>query len=99
MAETPAKFPELDFDRLIAGNDSVDVKEIDVAQYVSDAIKERGDADSVGVFNCWVEYQHVFSDSEVVKVPFAYLYVPSAMQLRRILLQKTAKGKKREDSG
>jgi hypothetical protein len=36
------------------------------------------------MFHGWVEYQHVFSDSEVVKVSFCYSYKPSTLGLVRV---------------
>jgi hypothetical protein len=46
----------------------------------------------------WVEYLHVFSDTDVVKVPFVYLYTPETMRLSRVPLQKQ-KGKENQSEG
>jgi hypothetical protein len=90
-----AKTPQVEFDRLLGGNDSVDVKDINVAEYIRDSIQEIGHSEATGIVSGTVEYLHVFSDTEVVKVPFVYLYVPSAEQLRRIPLRKPKKKKER----
>jgi hypothetical protein len=85
------KHPEIVFDRLLSGNDSVEVQDIDVSQYIRDSINAIGDSEATGILSGWVEYQHVFSDDDVVKVPFLYLYDPSTMRLSRIPLQKERK--------
>lgn len=90
------KRPEIEFDRLLGGNDSIEVKEIDVAEYIRDSIKAIGDSEATGILSGWVKYQHVFSDNDVVNVPFVYFYVPSAEQLRRVPLQKPEKEKKKQ---
>jgi hypothetical protein len=92
------KRPEIEFDRLLGGNDSVEVKDIDVAEYIRDSIKEIGDSEATGILSGWVKYQHVFSDTDVVNVPFVYLYVPSAEQLRRVPLPRPEKGKEKKQS-
>jgi hypothetical protein len=86
------KRPEIEFDRLLGGNDSVEVRDIDVFQYVRDSIEAVGDSEATGILSGWVEYLHVFSDTKVVKVPFVYLYTPETMRLTRVPLQEQ-KGK------
>jgi hypothetical protein len=92
MVDDDVKHPELDFDRLLSGNDSIEVKDVDVHQYIKDSIKAIGDSDATGVLSGWVEYQHVFSETDVVRVPFAYLYDPSTTRLARIPMPKTPTG-------
>lgn len=97
MVETVNR-PEIEFDRLLAGNDSIEVREIDVSQYIRDSIKEIGDSNATGIVSGQVKYQHVFSETDVVELPFIYLYVPSAQQLRRVPLRKLEKCKGQEQS-
>jgi hypothetical protein len=89
-----AKHPAVEFDRLLGGNDSVEVTVVDVPQYINDSVVEIGDAKATGILSGWVEYQHMFSDTDVVKVPFLYLYDPSTMRLGRVPLQKSERGEK-----
>jgi hypothetical protein len=90
------KRPEIEFDRLLGGNDSVEVKEVDVAEYVRDSIVAIGDSAATGILSGWVEYQHVFSDTDAVKVPFVYLYQPSTQRLDRVPLRKPEKAKEKQ---
>jgi hypothetical protein len=72
------------FDHLLGSTDSIEVPEIvDVDEYMSERIKGIKDLENTAVFHGWVEYQHVFSDSEVVRVPFCYSYKPSILGLVR----------------
>jgi hypothetical protein len=90
------KRPEIEFDRLLGGNDSVEIKEVDVAEYVRDSIVAIGDSAATGILSGWVEYQHVFSDTDAVKVPFVYLYQPSTQRLDRVPLRKPEKAKEKQ---
>jgi len=92
------KRPETVFDRLLPGNEWVEPENVDVFQYIRDSIKAIGDSKTAGIFSGWVEYQHVFSEVDVVSVPFAYLYEPSSQRLRRIRVRKTEKGKEKKQS-
>jgi hypothetical protein len=72
------------FDHLLGATDSIEVPEIvDVDEYMSARIKGIKDLENTAVFHGWAEYQHVFSDSEVVRVPFCYSYKPSILGLVR----------------
>jgi hypothetical protein len=88
------KHPEIVFDRLLSGNDSIEVQDVDVSQYIRDSIEAIGDSEAAGILSGWVEYQHVFSDTDVVKIPFLYLYDPSKQRLTRVPLQKSERGEK-----
>lgn len=90
------KHSETVFDRLLGGDDSIEVEDIDAYQHIRDSIEAVGDTEATGIFSGWVEYQHVFSDTEVVKVSFAYLYTPSTMRLVKIPMRKTDKTKKKQ---
>jgi hypothetical protein len=92
MVDTP-KRPEIEFDRLLAGDGSVEVGDIDIFQYIRDSILNIGDSKATGILNGWVEYEHMFSDTDILRIPFVYLYVPSDQELRRIPLRKPTKGK------
>ena len=73
------------FDHLLGATDSIEVPEIvDVYEYLSNRIKGIKELENTAVFHGWVEYQHVFSDSEVVKVSFCYSYKPSTLGLVRV---------------
>jgi hypothetical protein len=81
------KRPEIEFDRLLSGNGSLEVGTIDVAKYIQESIKEIGDSASTGILSGWVEYQHMFSDVDVVRIPFVYLYDPTLARLSRVPLR------------
>lgn len=87
---------EVVFERLLGANDSIEVEEVDVAEYVRDSIKAIGDSEATGILTGWVEHQHVFSDTDIVTVPFAYLYKPSMQRLERIPMRKTPKPKQEQ---
>jgi hypothetical protein len=73
------------FDHLLGATDSIEVPEIvDVYEYLRNRIKGINELENTAVFHGWVEYQHVFSDSEVVKVSFCYSYKPSTLGLVRV---------------
>ena len=73
------------FDQLLGATDSIEVPEIvDVNEYLRDRIKGITELENTAMFHGWVEYQHVFSDSEVVKVSFCYSYKPSTLGLVRV---------------
>jgi len=100
MVDT-VKRPEIKFDRLLGGNDSVEIKVVDVAEYIRDSFSFEAISHSgaTGIFSGSVKYQHVFSDTDLVEVPFVYLYVPEAQQLRRVPLSRTKKAKENENVG
>jgi len=73
------------FDHLLGATDSIEVPEVvDVNRYMFERIKGIKDLENTAVFHGFVEYQHVFSDSEVVRVPFCYSYKPSTLGLVRV---------------
>jgi hypothetical protein len=73
------------FDHLLAATDSVDAPEtVDVNEHMVGHIKEINQLHNTALFHGWVEYLHVFSDVEVVKVPFCYVYKPSTLGLERV---------------
>jgi hypothetical protein len=73
------------FDQLLGATDSIEVPEIvDVNEYLRNQIKGIKELENTAVFHGWVEYQHVFSDSEVMKVSFCYSYKPSTLGLVRV---------------
>jgi hypothetical protein len=75
----------LTFDHLLGATDSIEVPEVvDVNEYMKNRIKGIKELENTAVFHGWVEYQHVFSDSEVVKVSFCYSYKPSTLGLVRV---------------
>jgi hypothetical protein len=90
------KRDEIEFDRLLAGNASVEAQDVDVSQYIRDSIVAIGDSAAAGILSGSVEYQHVFSDTEVVKTPFVYFYEPSKQGLFRVPLRKTEQDKKKQ---
>jgi hypothetical protein len=70
---------------LLSATDSVEAPEaVDVNNYLFGRIKGIKDLENTAVFNGSVEYLHVFSDSEVVNVPFCYVYKPSTLGLERV---------------
>jgi hypothetical protein len=73
------------FDHLLGATDSIEVPEIvDVNEYLRNQIKGIKELENTAVFHGWVEYQHVFSDSEVLKATFRYSYKPSTLGLVRV---------------
>jgi len=73
------------FDHLLGATDSIEAPEmIHVDKYISRKIKGIKELENTAVFHGWVKYQHVFSDSEVVKVSFCYSYKPSTLGLVRV---------------
>jgi hypothetical protein len=81
------------FDHLLSATDSIEVPEtVDVNKYMFNRIKGIKDLENTAVFHGWVEYLHVFSDSEVVNVPFCYIYKPSTLGLERVPEIKVHKG-------
>ena len=73
------------FDHLLGATDSTEAQEIvHVDKYLFRKIKGIKELENTAVFHGWVKYQHVFSDSEVVKVSFCYSYRPSTLGLVRV---------------
>jgi len=94
----PLSRPEIEFDRLISGNDSIEVTTVDVAEHIRSRITEIGDSNATGIVSGLVKYQHVFSDTAVVEVRFAYFYDPSSGSLRKIPMRKPDKEKANEQT-
>jgi hypothetical protein len=73
------------FDHLLGATDWIEVPEtVDVYSYMNERFTGIEKLENTAVFHGWVEYLHVFSNSEVLKVPFCYVYKPSIMGLERV---------------
>jgi hypothetical protein len=73
------------FDHLLGATGWKEVPEIvDVYQCMNERIVGIEKLDYTAVFHGWVEYLHVFNNSEVAKAPFCYVYKPSTMGLERV---------------
>jgi len=73
------------FDHLLAASDWIDAPQIvDVNEYIKRRMPGIMKLDNTAVFDGWVEYLHVFSNSEVVRAPFCYVYKPSTSGLERV---------------
>jgi hypothetical protein len=82
-----------EFDQILGGGASTDVMEVNIKRLRDSLIKEDGDSKKPIIFHGSVEYQHVFSEVEVIVVRFRYLYVPSTARLERMSTSKTDKTK------
>jgi len=86
------------FDHLLgAGNSTEALETIDVDKYMSKYIGGINQVENTAVFYGWVKYQHVFSDSEAISVPFSYVYKPSILGLERVPEIKTTEDEKNKN--
>ena len=86
------------FDRLIGATDSIEAPEtVDVNGYMLKYIEGINQLKNTALFHGWVEYQHVFSESEVVRVRFCYVYRPSISGLERVPEVKVGTGPNNEN--
>lgn len=85
-----------EFDHVLSGNESTEAMDADINKMVGNSIKAVGDSKKIIGFSGLVEYQTVFSDTEVQKARFRYVYIPSTQRLDRVALPKSYEGKKRQ---
>lgn len=86
------------FDYLLGGGGSVLPEAIDVNGYMGDLIGKITRLENTAVFHGWVQYQHVFSQTEIVKEPFAYVYRPSTLGLEKAPTPPPEYRKENEDT-
>jgi hypothetical protein len=82
---------EMRFDRLLAAGDALEISEpiVKVQDYFKDDLTAIYDFKRTAVFYGWVEYQHVFSESDVLKEPFVYSFSPTNLRLNRVARPRT----------
>ncbi len=86
-----------EFDRVIAGGESIQETPININDFVHKSIIKAGDSDKFVGFYGLIKYQHVFSDIDIVELRFRYIYSPFTQQLTRISQSTSgeAKGQQR----
>lgn len=82
------------FDNLLGAGNSVEVPEpIDVESYIGEYMEGIRQLENTAVFHGWVQYQHVFSGSEILEEPFCYSFKSSEDALVKIIQPKSGKQK------
>jgi hypothetical protein len=85
------------FNRIIGGGDSTDAIEVNVKELRDSSIRTVGDSKRPIIFHGSFEYQHIFSDTEVIVGRFRYLYVPETYRLDRMSTSPPDKRQKTAD--
>lgn len=73
------------FDRLLPAGESADVSDVvHIHAYITNQRPGIVKLENSAVFDGWVEYLHIFNNSEVVRAPFRYVFKPSMVGLERV---------------
>jgi hypothetical protein len=88
---------QLPFDHVLGAGQSTEAPEqIHVDNYIGSSREEISRSKNTAVFHGWVKYLHVFSDREIVQVPFRYVYRPSLFRLEKAPRPPGEKGTEKE---
>ncbi len=82
------------FDKILPGDESYDLTEVDIREIQKTLYKSEGDYKRLVLFEGGVKYRHVFDDSLTQDARFRYVYSPVGKIVGRLSLAKTPKKKR-----